>query len=143
MPTAQKSRERPKASAKKPPAEKEASASKASTRKTRAKKTLRVGVLKNTARAMRELRKFQKQLKSSLLLPKAPFQRLCREIIEDISGRNDYRFQEFAILTLQEATETYLTTMFECLQLAAVHAKRVTVMKEDIDFVKSLLLAAE
>jgi histone H3 len=42
------------------------------------------------------------------------------------------RFQSSAIMALQEASEAYLVSLFENLNLAALHAKRVTIMPRDI-----------
>jgi histone H3 len=54
--------------------------------------------------ALREIRKYQKS--TELLIRKAPFQRLVREIAQDF--KNDLRFQSTAVLALQEAAEAYL-----------------------------------
>uniref|UniRef100_A0A914CPV9 Histone H2A/H2B/H3 domain-containing protein n=1 Tax=Acrobeloides nanus TaxID=290746 RepID=A0A914CPV9_9BILA len=78
--------------------------------------------------ALREIRKFQKSTAS--LLPKAPFQRLVREISQDI--KHELRFQSAAIGALQEASEAFLTGLFEDTQLCAIHAKRVTIMPRDV-----------
>ena len=61
---------------------------------------------------------------------KLPFQRLVREIAGDF--KNDLRFQATAIVALQEATEAYMVSLFEDTNLAAIHAKRVTIMGKDI-----------
>jgi len=60
------------------------------------------------------------------LLRKLPFQRLVREIAQDL--KSDLRFQSVAIAALQEAAESYLVGMFEDTNLCAIHAKRVTIM---------------
>jgi histone H3 len=49
--------------------------------------------------ALREIRKYQKS--TDLLIRKAPFQRLVREIAQDLG--TDARFQSTAVLALQEA----------------------------------------
>lgn len=59
--------------------------------------------------ALREIRKYQKS--TELLIRKAPFQRLVREIAQDF--KNDLRFQSTAVLALQEASEAYLVGLFE------------------------------
>src|SRR6202008_3842872 len=71
--------------------------------------------------ALREIRKYQKS--TDLLMRKLPFQRLVREIAQDF--KNDLRFQGTAILALQEASESYLVSLFEDTNLCAIHAKRV------------------
>lgn len=41
-------------------------------------------------------------------------------------------------LYFQEAAEVYLTCLFEDTNLAAIHAKRVTIFPKDIQFVRRL-----
>jgi histone H3 len=53
--------------------------------------------------AARKIRKFQKT--TDLLIRKAPFQCLVREIIEQVSRKSDLRMQSTALLALQEAAE--------------------------------------
>jgi histone H3/H4 len=78
--------------------------------------------------ALREIRKYQKS--TELLIRRLPFQRLVRELAQDY--RNDLRFQNSAVLALQEASEAYLVNLFEDTNLCAIHAKRVTIMPKDI-----------
>lgn len=73
--------------------------------------------------ALREIRRYQKS--TELLIRKLPFQRLVREIAQE--HHNDLRFQSSAIFALQEAAEAYLVGLFEDTNLAAIHAKRVTI----------------
>eukprot|EP00803_Ostreobium_quekettii_P007214 evm.model.scf_1814.1 EVM.evm.TU.scf_1814.1 scf_1814:31458-32649(+) len=42
------------------------------------------------------------------------------------------RFQENAMVALQDATEAYLVRLFEDSNLCGIHAKRVTVMSKDM-----------
>ncbi|ORY44056.1 histone H3 (aa 1-58) [Rhizoclosmatium globosum] len=42
------------------------------------------------------------------------------------------RFQRNAFTVLQECTEAYMTCFFEDANLLAIHAKRVTLMRQDI-----------
>jgi histone H3 len=42
------------------------------------------------------------------------------------------RFQSSAILALQEATEDYLVSLFEDINLLALHATRVTIIPKDM-----------
>lgn len=92
--------------------------------------------------ALREIRKYQKT--TELLIKKAPFQRLVREVAGEtgefvLGGQSrELRFQAAAVQALQEATEQYLVRMFEEAQLAAVHAKRVTVMPKDMQLVQRM-----
>jgi histone H3 len=78
--------------------------------------------------ALREIRKYQKS--TDLLLRRAPFARLVREIASDF--RSDLRFQSASILCLQEAAEAYLVGLFEDSSLCAVHAGRVTLQPKDV-----------
>jgi histone H3 len=80
--------------------------------------------------ALCEICKFQKT--TELLISKAPFQRLVREITHDMFKNKDLHFQSLAVLTLHEASEAYMVGMFEDTNLCAVHAKRVTVMPRDM-----------
>jgi histone H3 len=85
--------------------------------------------------ALSEIRRFQKS--TELLIRKLPFQRLVREIAQDL-GANDYRFQSAAVGALQEAAEAYLVGLFEDTNLAALHAKRVTIMPKDIQLARRI-----
>lgn len=46
--------------------------------------------------------------------------------------QKDLRFQSSAINALQEAAEAYIVSLFEDTQLAALHAKRVTIFPKDM-----------
>ena len=83
--------------------------------------------------ALREIRRFQ--MSTNLLIRKAPFQRLVRQMVQNdlsLNVRSDLRFQSTAMLALQEAAEAYLVNVFEWTNLAALHAKRVTIMPKDM-----------
>jgi len=84
--------------------------------------------------ALREIRRLQDT--TQLLIRKAPFQRLIREISHSI--RPDLRYQSAAIEALQVASETYLTGLFEDVNLCAIHAKRVTIMQKDMILARRL-----
>lgn len=53
-----------------------------------------------------------------MLIRKAPFVRLVREIAQDY--KTDLRFQAAALESLQEATEMYTVNLFEDSLVAAV-----------------------
>ncbi len=78
--------------------------------------------------AIRKIRKYQKN--TDLLIRKAPFQRLVKEIATNL--KSDLRMQSTALLALQEASEAYLVRLFEDSNDCAIHAKRVTIMPKDI-----------
>ena len=84
--------------------------------------------------ALREIRRYQKS--TELLIRKLPFQRLVREIAQDF--QTDLRFESHAIMALQEASEAYLTSIFEDTNLCAIHAKRVTIMPKDIQLARRI-----
>lgn len=78
--------------------------------------------------ALRDIRRYQKS--TDLLLKKRPFQRLVREVAENL--KTDLRFQANALLAVQEAAEAYLVGLFEDTNLCAIHAKRVTIFPKDM-----------
>ncbi|CAH0555544.1 unnamed protein product [Brassicogethes aeneus] len=72
-------------------------------------------------------------------IPKAPFARLVREIMQNtVEGRQDFRIQMEALAALHDATEYYITTLFEHSNLCARHAKRVTLAPKDMQLVLQL-----
>ena len=58
--------------------------------------------------ALREIQRYQKN--TDLLLRKAPFQRLVKEIAQDF--KSDVRMLSTAMLVLQEAAEAYMVGLF-------------------------------
>ncbi|KAF8966442.1 histone H3.3C [Flammula alnicola] len=75
------------------------------------------------------IRRYQKS--TELLIHKLPFQRLPhREIAQQY--KSDLRFQVSAVNALQEASEAYLVGLLEDTNLAAIHAKRVTIQVKDM-----------
>ena len=92
------------------------------------------GVVKRPGRyrpgtvALREIRKYQKS--THLLIRKLPFQRLVRELAQEL--KPDLRFQSSALYALHEAAESFLVGLMESTNLAAIHAKRVTIMVKDM-----------
>ena len=74
------------------------------------------------------------------MIRKAPFQRLVREVCQDLQNKahSTYRFQSMAVLALQEASEAYLVGVFEDTNLCAIHAKRVTIMPKDIQLARRI-----
>ena len=84
--------------------------------------------------ALREIKRYQKS--NSLLLPRAPFQRLVRSICSGIDS--DLRFQAHALQALQESSEAFLVGLFEDANLCAIHANRVTIMKKDMELARRI-----
>jgi histone H3 len=83
---------------------------------------------------LREIRRYQKS--TDLLIRKAAFQRLVREVAQDF--RADLRFQSSAILALQESGEAYLVGLFEDTNLCAIHAKRKTILPKDMQLARRI-----
>ncbi|KAF7701629.1 histone H3.1/H3.2 [Cucumispora dikerogammari] len=91
--------------------------------------------------AIREIKKFQKS--TDLLFPKLPFQRMVRAMVIEKSNQDTgIRFQSNAISTLQEATERHLISFYEDAYSCANHAKRVTLMKKDLQLIRRLKYAS-
>lgn len=84
--------------------------------------------------ALRNIRKYQKSTK--LLLQKAPFQRLVRDICSIFS--KDLRFEEAFFDKLQTLVEDYLVTLFHNANIAALHAERQTIQPKDIVLVRRI-----
>ena len=84
--------------------------------------------------ALREIRRYQKSCE--LLLLKAPFQRLVREILQGI--KSDFRVTLSSVMANQEAAEAYLVGLFEDTNLCAIHAKRVTIFPKDIQLARRI-----
>ena len=84
--------------------------------------------------ALQEIRRYQKT--TELLIRKLPFQRLVREIAQEI--KTDLRFQLSAIMALHEAAEAYLVGLFEDTNLCAIHARQATIMPRDIQLARHI-----
>ena len=84
--------------------------------------------------ALREIHQYQKS--TELLIRRLPFQRLVREIAQDMKGR--LNFASGAILALQEAAEAYLVGLFEDTNLCIIHAKCITIMPKDIQLARRI-----
>ena len=78
--------------------------------------------------ALREIRRYQKG--TELLLRKAPFQRLVREL--SAVHKAGLRFQSSAVQAIQEATESWAISLLSDANLCSIHAKRVTLMNKDL-----------
>jgi histone H3 len=78
--------------------------------------------------ALREIRKFQKS--TELLVQRAPFQRLVRELAA--AQKEGLRFQSSAVQAIQEATESYVISLLADTNLCAIHTRRVTIQPKDV-----------
>ena len=84
--------------------------------------------------ALREIRKYQKS--TEFLIQKGPFSRLVREITQDF--KSDARSSSEGLAAIQEATEAYVVGLLEDTNLAAIHAKRVTIMPKDMQLARRI-----
>lgn len=84
--------------------------------------------------ALREIRRYQKG--TELLLRKAPFQRLVREVASAL--KEGLRFQSSAVAAIQEATESYVVSLLADTNLCAIHTRRVTIMPRDVHLARRL-----
>ena len=85
--------------------------------------------------ALRGIRRYQKT--TELLIRKAPFQRLFREILHDKTKKVE-RCTGPSLLATQEAAEAYLVGLGEDTNLCAIHGKRVTIMPKDIQLARRI-----
>lgn len=90
---------------------------------------------KSGTKALREIRALQRS--TNLLIPKASFCRLVKEIINQFSY-HDMRIQSSALQALQEAAEMYMVQIFEDSLLCTLHGKRVTLQINDLHLVRRL-----
>ena len=78
-------------------------------------------------KALREIRRYQSGPEATkLLIPRLPFARLVKEIAQRLSAQNNIhglRFQSLALSALQEASEAFMTMLFEDTVLCCVHGK--------------------
>jgi histone H3 len=81
------------------------------------------------ALALMEIRKYQNSVNT--LIEKRPFQRLVREITQEV-WNDQARMQSTAVAALQEAAEAYIVAIFEDMNTCAIHAGRVTIMPKDL-----------
>ena len=84
--------------------------------------------------ALRETRRYQKS--TDLLIRKATFQRLVKQIAQEI--KESVRFQSTAVLALQEASEYYLVGLFEDTNMCTLHGKRVTITPKDMQLARCI-----
>ncbi|EPY77382.1 histone H3-like centromeric protein A-like isoform 1 [Camelus ferus] len=87
-------------------------------------------------RVLREIRVLQKS--THLLLRKAPFCRLAREICVQFTRGVDFNWQAQALLALQEAAEAFLVHLFEDAYLLSLHAGRVTLFPKDVQLARRI-----
>ncbi|KAI8917909.1 histone-fold-containing protein [Powellomyces hirtus] len=98
--------------------------------------------------AVQEIRRLQRS--TGLLIPRAPFQRVVREIAQDLEAERltesgaakpdgiGKRWEAYALVALQEAAEAFVTARLADANLAASHARRVTLQRKDLSFIQEL-----
>lgn len=87
--------------------------------------------------ALYEIRKYQRS--TELLISKIPFARLVKEVTDQFTTEEQQlRWQSIAILALQEASEAYLVGLLEHTNLLALHAKRITIMRKDMQLARRI-----
>merc|ERR1712035_2094 len=80
--------------------------------------------------AVEEVKKYQKS--TELLVRMAAFKRVIRNCMSNIEQGQDLKFQKAAFSTLQTAYEAFMTDVLEDACRLAVHAKRKTLFRADI-----------
>jgi len=86
--------------------------------------------------ALRKIRFYQKQPGHCFYIPKAPFNRLIREIAQDFM--TNLRFSPDAMMLIHLDAESYIIDLFELANLEAIHAKRVRVQPSDLQMARKL-----
>ena len=87
--------------------------------------------------AKREIKKLQKT--TALIIPRAPIDRLIREIADNIDPELNNRFESGAIDALREGTEDYMTTLFDAGMRVMVNNNRKTLVPSDIQMVQKIV----
>ena len=80
----------------------------------------------------REIRKFQK--KTELLIPRAAFQRVAKELLAELMPSGRFSFE--AVSALQEASDIYLVELLRDTALCA--RKRVTITVDDMNLARRI-----
>ena len=103
-------------------------------KKERKKRRYRSGTV-----ALREIRKFQRD--TSMLIPKAPFRRLVREIGQAFKA--ELRFSSATFDAIQSMAEAHLIKVLRSTNKVAIHAKRVGITSRDMEFAISQAAARD
>jgi len=85
--------------------------------------------------ALQEIRRYQRS--TELLIKKLPFQRLVRQITDELVT-NRMKYQSMALAALQEAAESFIIGIFEDTNLCSIHAKRVTIVPKDLQLARRI-----
>lgn len=63
---------------------------------------------------------------------------MVKQILDELRPEIGYRWNSMALFALQEMTENYMVTLFEDLNVAALHTKRITIKVEDMELVRRI-----
>lgn len=74
------------------------------------------------------------QNSTDLMIPRAPFRRLVKEILRKCNSGT--RIRNIAIEALQESSELYISTLFEDALLLTGHRQRATLQNSDLQLAK-------
>ena len=83
-------------------------------------------------RALTEIRHYQKSVE--FLIRKLLFQRVVREVAQNLGAIDDLRFTPDAIFALQEAS-VFLVNLMEDANLCTIHCGRITITPKDYHLV--------
>ncbi|XP_058817367.1 uncharacterized protein LOC131680671 [Topomyia yanbarensis] len=84
---------------------------------------------RSNTKAMQEIARLQSVTTS--VVPKLPFARLIREVLNEYS-HHDMRITAESLMCLQESAETYVVQLMEDAYRCTVHRERITLMPKDI-----------
>ena len=84
--------------------------------------------------ALREIKKYQRTTEN--LIQRLPFKKLVKEILQDY--QDGFLVSKEAVSCLQESAEMFLVNLLADTQLAAIHAKRITIKPIDMQFARRL-----
>ena len=102
---------------------------------TKKKKKRKPRRLRPGTKALQEIKKYQKT--TDLLIRRAPFQRLVREVQLNFSHET-LRWENRALEALQVASEQYLIEILHDANLCTIQSRRVTIMVKDIQLARRL-----
>ena len=91
--------------------------------------------LRSGTGSLREIRRYQRSTQA--LIPKATFKRLIQEVRSKLQV--ECSFAKEAYEALQEAAERYCVQIFNLANKLAIHSKRVTVQKKDMDMALEIM----
>ena len=90
-----------------------------------------------TRSIMRQINRLQNMV--SFLIPRLPFARVVRELLQDTTEANvSYRFTNAALEGLQTSAEAYIVQYFRDASKLSYHARRVTLKVEDMKLLTEL-----